>query len=91
MVPLPTDRTGRHVIPGLYQAGHRVMAAQNPLTSLADDIANTANPTSYRQEPKDRFAQGRPIEMTDSTVTADREECRNCRSRRDESAHRSVW
>jgi hypothetical protein len=31
----------RHVIPGLYEAGHRVMAAQNPLTSLADDIANT--------------------------------------------------
>jgi pimeloyl-ACP methyl ester carboxylesterase len=31
----------RHIIPGLYQAGHRVMAAQNPLTSLADDIANT--------------------------------------------------
>ena len=31
----------RHIIPRLYQAGHRVMAAQNPLTSLADDIANT--------------------------------------------------
>ncbi|MDT5334299.1 MAG: hypothetical protein QOF31_5596 [Mycobacterium sp.] len=31
----------RPIIPGLYQAGHRVMAAQNPLTSLADDIANT--------------------------------------------------
>jgi pimeloyl-ACP methyl ester carboxylesterase len=31
----------RHIIPGLYQAGHRVMAAQNPLTSLADDVANT--------------------------------------------------
>jgi pimeloyl-ACP methyl ester carboxylesterase len=31
----------RHVIPRLYQAGHRVMAAQNPLTSLADDVANT--------------------------------------------------
>ena len=31
----------RHIIPGLFAAGHRVMAAQNPLTSLADDIANT--------------------------------------------------
>ncbi|MFG1932163.1 alpha/beta hydrolase [Mycobacterium sp. NPDC048908] len=31
----------RHIIPGLYEAGHRVMAAQNPLTSLDDDIANT--------------------------------------------------
>jgi pimeloyl-ACP methyl ester carboxylesterase len=31
----------RHIIPRLYRAGHRVMAAQNPLTSLADDIANT--------------------------------------------------
>ena len=24
-----------------HQAGHRVMAAQNPITSLADDIATT--------------------------------------------------
>jgi pimeloyl-ACP methyl ester carboxylesterase len=31
----------RHIIPGLFAAGHRVMAAQNPLTSLADDIATT--------------------------------------------------
>jgi pimeloyl-ACP methyl ester carboxylesterase len=31
----------RQIIPRLCQAGHRVMAAQNPLTSLADDIANT--------------------------------------------------
>ena len=31
----------QHIIPALYQAGHRVMAAQNPLTSLADDVANT--------------------------------------------------
>ena len=31
----------RHIIPRLYQAGHRAMAAQNPLTSLADDVANT--------------------------------------------------
>src|ERR1700757_1486930 len=31
----------RHIIPRLYEAGHRVIAAQNPLTSLADDIATT--------------------------------------------------
>ncbi|MGD1108773.1 MAG: alpha/beta hydrolase [Mycobacterium sp.] len=31
----------RPIIPGLFAAGYRVMAAQNPLTSLADDIANT--------------------------------------------------
>jgi hypothetical protein len=31
----------RHITPGLYGAGHRVMAAQNPLTSLADDVENT--------------------------------------------------
>ena len=31
----------RHIIPGLHEAGHRVMAVQNPLTSLADDVANT--------------------------------------------------
>jgi hypothetical protein len=30
----------RHIIPGIYRAGHRAMAAQNPLTSLADDVAN---------------------------------------------------
>lgn len=31
----------RPIIPGLFAAGHQAMAAQNPLTSLADDIANT--------------------------------------------------
>jgi pimeloyl-ACP methyl ester carboxylesterase len=31
----------RHIIPRLCEAGYRVMAAQNPLTSLDDDIANT--------------------------------------------------
>jgi hypothetical protein len=31
----------RHIIPRLRGAGHRAMAAQNPLTSLADDVANT--------------------------------------------------
>jgi len=31
----------RHIIPRLHEAGYRVMAAQNPLTSLADDVANT--------------------------------------------------
>lgn len=31
----------RHIIPRLHEAGHRVMAVQNRLTSLADDVANT--------------------------------------------------
>jgi pimeloyl-ACP methyl ester carboxylesterase len=31
----------RHIIPTLSEAGYRVMAVQNPLTSLADDIATT--------------------------------------------------
>src|SRR3984885_2147140 len=31
----------RPIIPGLFAAGYQVMAAQNPLMSLADDIANT--------------------------------------------------
>ena len=35
------DSHWRHIIPELLAAGHQVMAAQNPLTSLADDIANT--------------------------------------------------
>jgi hypothetical protein len=38
----------RHIIPGLRQAGHRVMAAQNPLTSLADDVANTRKLAEWR-------------------------------------------
>jgi pimeloyl-ACP methyl ester carboxylesterase len=41
----------RHIIPRLYQAGHRVMAAQNPLTSLADDIANTRKLTEWMGGP----------------------------------------
>ena len=31
----------RHIIPRLYEMGYRVMAVQNPLTSLTDDITNT--------------------------------------------------
>lgn len=31
----------RHVIPTLHNAGHRVIAVQNPLTSLADDVDRT--------------------------------------------------
>ena len=41
----------RQIIPRLYQAGHRVMAAQNPLTSLADDIANTRKLTEWMGGP----------------------------------------
>jgi len=38
----------RQIITRLYEAGHRVMAAQNPLTSLADDIANTRKLAEWR-------------------------------------------
>ncbi|AQA23060.1 alpha/beta hydrolase family protein [Rhodococcus sp. MTM3W5.2] len=31
----------RHVIPTLHNAGHKVVAVQNPLTSLADDVDRT--------------------------------------------------
>jgi pimeloyl-ACP methyl ester carboxylesterase len=41
----------RHVIPGLCQAGYRVMAAQNPLTSLADDVANTRKLAEWMDGP----------------------------------------
>ncbi|HWX98775.1 MAG TPA: alpha/beta hydrolase [Mycobacterium sp.] len=41
----------RHIIPRLHQAGHRVMAAQNPLTSLADDIANTRKLAEWMEGP----------------------------------------
>jgi pimeloyl-ACP methyl ester carboxylesterase len=41
----------RHIIPGLYQAGHRAMAAQNPLTSLADDVANTRKLAEWMRGP----------------------------------------
>jgi pimeloyl-ACP methyl ester carboxylesterase len=41
----------RHIIPGLYQAGHRAMAAQNPLTSLADDVANTRKFAEWMEGP----------------------------------------
>ena len=41
----------QHIIPGLYQAGHRVMAAQNPLTALADDVANTRKLAEWMEAP----------------------------------------
>jgi pimeloyl-ACP methyl ester carboxylesterase len=41
----------RHISPGLYQAGHRAMAAQNPLTSLADDVANTRKLAAWMGGP----------------------------------------
>lgn len=41
----------RHIIPRLYQMGHRVMAAQNPLTSLNDDITNTRKLTEWMGGP----------------------------------------
>src|SRR5271168_988584 len=41
----------RHIIPGLFAAGYRVMAAQNPLTSLADDIANTRKLAEWMEGP----------------------------------------
>jgi pimeloyl-ACP methyl ester carboxylesterase len=41
----------RHIVPGLAQAGHRVMAAQNPLTSLADDVSNTWKLAEWMEGP----------------------------------------
>jgi pimeloyl-ACP methyl ester carboxylesterase len=41
----------RHIIPGLLDRGHRVMAVQNPLTSLPDDIANTRNLAEWMEGP----------------------------------------
>jgi pimeloyl-ACP methyl ester carboxylesterase len=41
----------RHVIPGLYRAGYRAIAAQNPLTSLADDVANTRKLAEWMDGP----------------------------------------
>jgi pimeloyl-ACP methyl ester carboxylesterase len=41
----------RHMIPRLHEAGHRVMAAQNPLTSLADDISNTRKLAEWMEGP----------------------------------------
>jgi pimeloyl-ACP methyl ester carboxylesterase len=41
----------RHIIPRLYEAGHRLMAAQNPLTSLADDIATTRKLAEWMEGP----------------------------------------
>jgi pimeloyl-ACP methyl ester carboxylesterase len=41
----------RHVIPGLYRAGYRVVAAQNPLTSLVDDVARTRKLAEWMDGP----------------------------------------
>jgi pimeloyl-ACP methyl ester carboxylesterase len=41
----------RHVIPGLHRAGHRVVAAQNPLTSLVDDVARTRKLAEWMDGP----------------------------------------
>lgn len=41
MEPGETVLHWRHVIPTLHNAGHRVVAVQNPLTSLADDVDRT--------------------------------------------------
>jgi pimeloyl-ACP methyl ester carboxylesterase len=41
----------QHIIPGLYRAGHRTMAAQNPLTSLAEDVANTRKLAEWMEGP----------------------------------------
>src|ERR1700736_1809842 len=48
----------RHIIPGLFAAGHRVMAAPNPLTSPADDIANTRKLAEWMGGPD---PAGRPL------------------------------
>ena len=41
----------RHVIPPLYAKGYRVCAAQNPLTSLADDIDRTSKLAAAQEGP----------------------------------------
>ena len=41
----------RHVIPRLYQKGYRVFAAQNPLTSLSDDIDQTRRLVAAQDGP----------------------------------------
>lgn len=41
----------RHIIPRLHQMGHRVMAAQNPLTSLTEDITNTRKLAEWMSGP----------------------------------------
>jgi Alpha/beta hydrolase family len=41
----------RHVIPPLHEKGYRVFAVQNPLTSLADDIARTIKMAAAQDAP----------------------------------------
>ena len=41
----------RHVIPPLHEKGYRVSAAQNPLTSLSDDIERTSKLTAAQDAP----------------------------------------
>ncbi len=41
----------RHIIPSLHALGHRVIAVQNPLTSLADDVENTIKLTTTLYGP----------------------------------------
>ena len=41
----------RHIIPTLSEAGYRVVAVQNPLTSLADDIATTRKLAEWMRGP----------------------------------------
>ncbi|MFM1346215.1 alpha/beta hydrolase [Yersinia proxima] len=41
----------RHIIPALHALGHRVIAIQNPLTSLADDVERTIKLTTALYGP----------------------------------------
>jgi pimeloyl-ACP methyl ester carboxylesterase len=41
----------RHVIPPLHEKGYRVFAAQNPLTSLTDDIDRTSKLAAAQEAP----------------------------------------
>ena len=41
----------RHVIPPLHEKGYRIFAAQNPLTSLSDDVDCTSKLTSLQEAP----------------------------------------
>ncbi|WP_019210593.1 alpha/beta fold hydrolase [Yersinia massiliensis] len=41
----------RHIIPALHAMGHRVIATQNPLTSLADDVERTIKLTTALYGP----------------------------------------
>jgi pimeloyl-ACP methyl ester carboxylesterase len=41
----------RHIIPSLHEKGYRVFAAQNPLTSLSDDIERTSRLAAEQDRP----------------------------------------